>query len=115
MSDEDSDLRQRRLSRNQVLFREVNERVERASRAFGADASASFVCECSRTDCAAQIELTHEEYETVRSVPTRFVISPGHEIPDIEDVVARTERYTVVEKIHAGGRVAMATDPRRGR
>jgi hypothetical protein len=113
MSSEETDLRQIRLSRNQVLFREVNERLEKASHAFAADGPISFVCECSSTDCVAQIELSHDEYERVRSVPTWFAVTPGHEIPEIEDVVDLTERYAVVAKVEAGGRLAAASDPRR--
>jgi hypothetical protein len=109
------DVRQIRLSRNQVLFREVNERVDKASHAFSSDGPITFVCECSNTNCAAQIELTHDDYERIRSVPTWFAVTPGQKIPDIEDVVEQTERYAVVEKIEAGGRLAAATDPRRGR
>jgi len=101
------------LARNQTLFREVNERVERLARVFGADAPITFVCECSDTECAAHIELTTDEYEHVRSVPTWFAIATGHEIGEIEDVVAANGRYAIVEKSATGGEIAAATDPRR--
>jgi hypothetical protein len=48
----------------------------------------------------------------VREGPATFVIAPGHELGLIEVVVARHERYTVVEKIAAAHDVAVATDPR---
>jgi hypothetical protein len=96
-----------------VLFREVNERLEKAAHTFGADGPISFVCECSSTDCVTQIELSHDEYERIRSVPTWFAVTPGHEIPDLEDVVELTERYAIVAKVEIGGRIAAAADPRR--
>jgi hypothetical protein len=113
MSLEAQDVRQVRLARNQTLFRAVNERVEALSdRVAAAEVRHSFGCECSDLSCASQIELTHEEYEHVREGPATFVIAPGHELGLIEVVVARHERYTVVEKIAAAHDVAVATDPR---
>jgi hypothetical protein len=39
-----------------------------------------------------------ETYEAVRANPRRFVLRPGHEIVDAEDVVERSARFVVVEK-----------------
>ena len=36
----------------------------------------------------------------------------GHEVPDIEDVIERHERYIVVEKREHAGATAEAVDPR---
>lgn len=104
--------RQIRLSKNQALFREVNERVEKISEEITASGLLSFVCECSNPDCGTQIELTREEYERVRSVPSHFAVAVGHEILDIEDVVEATDRFEIVEKIEAGRSVALTSDPR---
>jgi len=112
MSLEAQDVSQVRLARNETLFRAVNERVELLSDRFDDGVRHSFVCECSDLSCASQIELTHDEYEQVRKGPARFAIAPGHELGVVEVVVARYERYTVVEKIEAGRDVAVATDPR---
>jgi hypothetical protein len=112
-SSEESDVRRIRLARNQTLFREVNERVNRVANGFGADAPISFVCECSNTDCAKQIELSTDEYERLRSVPTWFAVAPGHEVLEIENIVEVNERYATVEKVAVGGMIAAATYPRR--
>jgi hypothetical protein len=37
-------------------------------------------------------------YEAIRRDPTRFAVKPGHEEPDVEDVVERLEAYFVVQK-----------------
>lgn len=42
--------------------------------------------------------MTIDEYRAVRSDPRTFAIVDGHEEPDVEHVVERTDRYTVVRK-----------------
>lgn len=107
--------REDRIARNEALFRSVNERVRELVTTAGSrdpDPVASFVCECGRADCTATVELTVGEYERVRADPTHFVVVPGHEIPEVEEVVERHERYDVVRK-HAGeAQIAIDTDPR---
>ena len=110
---ESPDVELTRLVRNQALFREVNERVERVASEFASDAPISFVCECADPDCVTQLELSIAEYEGVRSEPTRFVIAPGHEITETETVIGGNGRYKTVEKDGFGGVIATATDPRR--
>jgi hypothetical protein len=47
------------------------------------------------------------------SILTRVSVMPGHEIPDVEEVVERTEAYEVVCKNRGLGKaVAQLTDPR---
>jgi hypothetical protein len=54
------------------------------------------------------------KYEAVRANPRRFAIVPGHEIPEVEDVVARNDRYIVVAKTQAPeAEIVQNTDPRR--
>jgi hypothetical protein len=114
LSTEPRDVQQVRLAKNQALFREVNERMEALVTEFGTlEAQHSFVCECSNTDCATQLELSHQEYERIRANPARFVIAPGHELEIVEDVVATTPTYTVVEKIETAREVAIASNPRQ--
>ena len=71
-----------------------------------------FVCECGDLECLERLELTRTSYEQVRSDPRRFVVAPGHEDTDVEHVVARRERYFVVEKIAVAAQVAIEHDPR---
>jgi hypothetical protein len=57
--------------------------------------------------------MTVDEYEAVRAKATQFAVAPGHEIPDIERVVARQPSYFVVEKQDPDAEeVARETDPR---
>ena len=115
MSSDAREIRQVRLSKNQALFREVNERVVRVAQEFATYGALSVVCECADVDCGAQIELTHEEYERVRAVPHHFLVKPGHETSDVEDVVEATDGYVIVAKLEAGRRVAIESDLRHSR
>jgi hypothetical protein len=97
-----------RLARNQTLFREVNERIEKVA---GTNEVVEFVCECSDTACVAKVELTLSEYERIRSNSVWFFVQTGHEIPEIERVVSQDDGYAVVEKIVGRGFLKEA-DPR---
>lgn len=48
-------------ARNQALFREVNERIEKVNESFGMDGQESFVCECGNPECTQAIALTRAE------------------------------------------------------
>ena len=107
------DTRQARVGKNEVLFRDVNERIKDINRDMGFNEAADFICECGNPECATPIALTLVEYEAVRAHATRFAIFPGHEIPDVEDVVEQNERFAVVEKVpEIAARIAVERDPR---
>jgi hypothetical protein len=48
----------------------------------------------------------------VRSDSLLFAIKPGHEIPDVEDLVATNERFSIVRKHASEAVIAVQTDPR---
>jgi hypothetical protein len=87
-----------RLVRTQILFREVNDRIRDVNEKFGIPENADFVCECSREDCTDAVELDVNEYETIRSNPTLFVIAAGHEALEVENVIETNDRFTVVQR-----------------
>ena len=94
----------------EVNGRRVNEAIERGTGAAGA---AIFVCECGNLGCNSTVELTIGAYESVRSEFDRFLLVPGHELEDIEDVVERHEDYLVVAKrAPRAVTLAAATDDR---
>ena len=97
------DERARRIGRNEALYRAVNDEVHGLNERFAAVSNPmSAVCECGRPDCDERIELSAAAYEEVRQDSTRFVVKPGHEEPDVEDVVERLEAYFVVQKREGG-------------
>jgi len=102
------DERLARQARNEALIRQVNERIEQLDKAaeeasLAPDAALfEFLCECGGDDgdfsCVEHVQMTIEEYEQVRSQDDRFAVYPGHEQEELEWVVARNERFLVVDK-----------------
>jgi hypothetical protein len=110
-----ADERARRLAANEARFRAINDRVERDLErvVYSPDELLPFVCECARRTCSATLELTRADYERVRAESILFAVAPGHELTDIEDVVARHERYFVIRKHPETWDVVEDLDPRR--
>jgi hypothetical protein len=79
------------------VFRTANEAIQR-HRLSPERTLLVFLCECTDLACQSDIELTLEEYATVRSGGLRFAVAMGHEDEAEERVVDEFERYTVVEK-----------------
>lgn len=104
--------REERAARNEATFRQINESIKDAAERFHSDDN-DFVCECSDIECIALIRVTLEEYERVRTRSDHFAVVAGHEQPEIEGVVERTDRFLVVEKTGAGAAIADELDPRR--
>ncbi len=105
--------REERLAKNEVLFRDVNERVREISEdAWDLSEPIEFLCECVLTECVERVSLPIRVYEEVRSNPAHFVLLPGHDRPDIEFVVATGEGYVVVEKNDETKHVVIEDDPR---
>jgi hypothetical protein len=100
-----------RLARNEILFREINERLDEMAVPWSK--TTDYLCECSEMSCTKIVELTNEEYEHVRSHATVFVVIPGHERPEIEKVVEKQEGYLLVEKLVAVDEI-LEQDPRAG-
>jgi hypothetical protein len=108
--------REERLAKNEALFRGVNERVRELKTELadeGSDTLIDFICECGRSDCVEQVQLTTSEYERVRAEPEHFVVKPGHEFLDVERVRSEGDRFVVVEKREEEAIIARETDPRR--
>ena len=99
-----------RLAQNQSIFREANERIEAAADAMGLWQYLPFICECPVEQCTELVQLTMDEYESIRQDPTWFLTARGHESVSVDAgaavVVERRERYVLVEKIGIAGDVA---------
>jgi hypothetical protein len=107
--------RKERLARNEAHARSINESLasvlERAH-LDGPDIG-GFLCECARADCEARVPIRIEQYERVREDSRRFVICPGHEFADVEEVIERCDDYFVVEKNEDVRHIVEQHDPRR--
>ena len=93
--------REVRIAHTEALFRDVNERIAESADRFNAR-DAEFVCECADPACAERVPATLDQYEEVRSDGTHFLVTPGHELPEVERVVKRPhKRFAVVEKFNS--------------
>ena len=102
--------REARVAKNEVLFREVNERIRELA---PDDGPTEFLCECGDAGCVESVSLSTGQYEEVRRDPARFFIRPGHEVPDIEDVVEEADGFLVVAKRQGTpAEIAEENDPR---
>jgi hypothetical protein len=100
---------QERVAINESRFRAVNEAIERGLSA--RDQRAGYVCECGRLGCTDIIELSYDEYESVRRSARQFLLVDGHQTP-LDATVERHPGYVVVVKTGHAGDLAEAQDPR---
>jgi hypothetical protein len=92
--------------------RAVNEEIVRRWGELSDAGRALFRCECGIDACVEGVWLPVGVYEVVRQDPMRFVIRPGHELPDVEEVIERGAGYAVVRKREDVRHIAEATDRR---
>jgi hypothetical protein len=105
--------REARIAKNEAIVREINEGIGEAKASRTPEGDAPVMCECGNLGCELLIAITVSEYEDVRQNARRFVVVKDHVIPDVERVVAETERFTVVEKREGPpAEVAEGSDPR---
>lgn len=123
------DARRLRAAKSQSLLREVNERIADLAalptRAVNGSRPASMAeklgpareidlaCECIDETCTQRVTMTVGDYEAVRSNPNTFLVLPGHDVPELEEVVREEPNYVVVSKVGAGVPVAEKLDPRK--
>jgi hypothetical protein len=107
--------REERIARNEALFRDLNERTKEIAESLTPGQPPRVLeifCECGKADCVEKVALAMNEYEAVRANSTRFIVAAGHEIPDVEDVVAREDGYCIVKKHEEEAAIAREVDPR---
>jgi hypothetical protein len=99
------------IAKTESLFRDVNERIAETAMTVGAQ-DAQLVCECADPECGQRIEAPLDDYEEARSDGAQFVVSPGHEKPEHEEVVRTAVGYRIVNKLRSVGAAARRLDPR---
>ena len=104
----------RRVGLNESLFRQVNEQIESLNKGFGTElGTMTVICECADGECTDRVEIAISEYEKVRADPLRYIVVPGHELPDFEAVVDSGAGYDIVQKRPGeAAKLAKETDPR---
>ena len=103
-----------RIAENESHFRSINERLESDLARFAEPGELlEFVCECGKDSCRERLRLPVDRYEAVRADPRSFAVVPGHQIPDVEDVIADHGSHLVVQKQAPTAPIAESLDPRR--
>jgi hypothetical protein len=107
-------LSEERIARNDAIFRDANDQIERAAHEHDVHEGVPFLCECADERCTEIVRLSLAEYEKVRADPTHFVNAPGHHLPfaDAVRVIAQRDGYNVVEKLGRAAEVAEELDTR---
>ena len=79
--------RARRQAANENLFREGGADVDKLD----------LRCECGGNACAERLTVSIPDYLRVRKWDGRFLLVPGHEDPELENVVERHKGWLVVQ------------------
>jgi hypothetical protein len=84
----------------QVLRRELNDRLW--ARRDASEEELDAYCECGQAGCRDVVRVTPAVYETLRRVPTHFLVKRSH-AEAAERVVESHEDFLIVEKFGPGG------------
>jgi hypothetical protein len=101
-----------RAARNEVLFREANEKLGEKRQELDVEGRTPFLCECGDATCTELIRLELEDYEHVRSHANWFLIAAGHRAQSARPAEEHGS-YVIVEKFGVAGRIAEEEDPRK--
>jgi hypothetical protein len=104
--------REERMARNEAMFREANQRAHAWDERHLDREIELYFCECAKPGCREKVSLSDADYERVRSDSRRFVIVPGHELPDVETVIEQNEGWAIIEKAPEVTPTVEARDPR---
>ena len=108
-------LREERVAKNEAAARNINEEIEQAVEPISPGSFMQIICECGFDTCDLFIPVLKEEYEEVREDPRQFIVHDEHVMLDVESVVEKRDRFTVVAKREGRpAEVATRTDPRGG-
>jgi hypothetical protein len=92
---------------------EATQQAERRDANESLDAGHVYMCECGDPYCSRTVDLSLEEYESVREWPKHFLIAANHENPEVESVVSELDGFAVIETLTGeASKVALRTNPR---
>lgn len=87
----------------QARVRGLNETLVSASLDIDPPApSLTIQCECGRSDCRTTLDVSQEFYRGIRRQANRFVVAEGHEVAEVDRVVQRLGKLTVIGSTYIG-------------
>jgi hypothetical protein len=104
---------ERRLVENELIFRRLNEQVQRdiddhnrmaadegqdGMQIDGDGLSLHFYCECSDVLCTQRIAMSQDEYRRQHVQRDHFTVIPGHDIAAIERIIEKYPHYYLIQK-----------------
>jgi hypothetical protein len=101
-----------RAARNEVFFREANEKLGLKRQELDIDGLTPFLCECGDPTCTDLVRLSLEQYEHVRTHANWFLLATGHDAHNARQVEEH-DGYVIGEKSGLAGRIAEEEDPRK--
>jgi hypothetical protein len=104
--------REARVTQNETTARDINEKIEQAHPSAQGE-HFRIICECGDDRCSRVLAITVPEYEEIRHDPRHFAVARTHVMPDVEEVVRDTTRFTIVRKREgAPAQIAEEENPR---
>jgi len=107
-------------ARTQNCYRVINEHLAQVyNRLAGrpsqrAPGLLDLFCECGREPpCGERVDVSPVTYERVRADPTSFILSPGHGVAAVEEMVERGDGFMIARNHGRAAEIARAADPRR--
>lgn len=98
--------RQRRIARHEAFHRIANEHAWQATEGLGLHDVRVF-CECGHRECERMLLIPRSDFAHIHTRGDVFLVTPGHEIPDLEHVIDQGDGYLIVEKDGLGRLVAI--------
>jgi hypothetical protein len=86
--------RERRILETEEFYRGVNQVIAEKTPRDGL----LFLCECANPFCNVTFEMSADDLLLLHSTAGHYVIVPGHEIPDLEEVVQQRDGYAILRK-----------------
>jgi hypothetical protein len=88
----------RQIQKNQILFREVNERIAEIT-ASQSEAASEFLCECGEENCTSVIDLSLRDYQALRNREEFFIVAPGHCVEGVDRLVESRDDFDVLVQV----------------
>jgi hypothetical protein len=106
----------------QNRYRVINEHLAQVYNQFAADPESAgkrqncWSCSASadkQTPCGKRVKVSAVTYERIRADPTTFILTPGHGVAAVEEMIERGDGFLIARNFGRAAAIARAADPRR--